>query len=204
MQKKYISIFCILLSIFALMCTAEAVDVYVSNTGNDAAAGTAEAPVKNLARAYAILGTNGGTIYVQDAVTVTATKNDCFIEPVHSGNVTILGCTNDAALIFNNSGASHYHLRGTTKFSDLTITDNTPDGVIITADNHRLIMGKGLQMSSARTDVTYSGGHRYCGARISLVASYLNEQGNLTSGTAGGGSLEVNSGEWSAHGAAAR
>lgn len=74
MQKKYISIFCILLSIFALMCTAEAVDVYVSNTGNDAAAGTAEAPVKNLARAYAILGTNGGTIYVQDAVTVTATK----------------------------------------------------------------------------------------------------------------------------------
>ena len=30
MQKKYISIFCILLSIFALMCTAEAVDVYVS------------------------------------------------------------------------------------------------------------------------------------------------------------------------------
>lgn len=196
MQKKYISIFCILLSIFALMCTAEAVDVYVSNTGNDAAAGTAEAPVKNLARAYAILGTNGGTIYVQDAVTVTATKNNCFIEPVHSGNVTILGCTNDAALIFNNSGASHYHLRGTTKFSDLTITDNTPDGVIITADNHRLIMGKGLQMSSARTDVTYSGGHRYCGARISLVASYLNEQGNLTSGTAGGGSLEVNSGEY--------
>lgn len=48
MQKKYISIFCILLSIFALMCTAEAVDVYVSNTGNDAAAGTAEAPVKIL------------------------------------------------------------------------------------------------------------------------------------------------------------
>ena len=75
MQKKYILIFGIILSIFTLMCTAAAADVYVSSAGSDTAAGTAEAPVESLARAYAVLGTGGGTIYVQDAVTVTSSEN---------------------------------------------------------------------------------------------------------------------------------
>lgn len=54
MQRKFKFALCIFLAIFALMCTASALDIYVSNAGDDTAAGTADAAVATLTQAYFI------------------------------------------------------------------------------------------------------------------------------------------------------
>ena len=195
MQKKYILIFGIILSIFALMCTAAAVDVYVSSAGSDTAAGTAEAPVESLARAYAVLGTGGGTIYVQDAVTVTSSENACFAEPVHTGKITIAGNGDAAALVFIGDGEAHYHLRGNTEFRQIQITDNSAKGVVFTADNHTLTMGEGIEITGSENSVSFHGGHAYSGARVRL-AVFCPCGTVQTQCSAAGGELFVHSGEY--------
>lgn len=52
MQRKFKFALCIFLAIVALLCTASAVDIYVSADGDDTAAGTADAPVATLTQAY--------------------------------------------------------------------------------------------------------------------------------------------------------
>lgn len=85
-MKKIVFIITAVICCMALCTVAFATEnvVYVSDggTGNGA---TAETPVGTLGDAYAVLGESGGTIVVVGKVSVS----DHFVEPSHSGMVTV-------------------------------------------------------------------------------------------------------------------
>lgn len=100
-----------------LMCSASAEDeinldtVYLSALGDDTAAGDSAALVTTLTQACALLSADGGTIYLTDEVSVTATLGDCFIEPVHTDKITITsaaGCDGGVDL----TEVEHFHFAG--------------------------------------------------------------------------------------------
>ena len=156
MQRKFKFALCIFLAIVALLCTASAADIYVSAAGDDTAAGTADAPVATLTQAYTLLGTNGGTVLLADAVPVTATSGDCYIEPTHSAKITVTSAP-DASGALDLTGIAHFHFSGETEWSSIGILANE---VVLTADNHIVTMGQGLTASSPSSDTEYRGGHR--------------------------------------------
>lgn len=156
MQRKLTLALCIFLAILALMCTASALDVYISSTGDDTAAGTADAPVATLTQAYTLLGTDGGTVLLADAVPVTATSGDCYIEPTHSAKITVTSAP-DANGALDLTGIEHFHFSGETEWNNIGISANE---VVLTADNNIVTMGQGLAVSSPSQDSEYRGGHR--------------------------------------------
>lgn len=156
MQRKLTFALCIFLAIFTLMCTASAVDIYVSADGDDTAAGTADAPVATLTQAYTLLGTDGGTVLLADAVPVTATSGDCYIEPTHSAKITVTSAS-DANGALDLTGIAHFHFSGETEWNSIGILANE---VVLTADNNIVTMGQGLTVSSPASDTEYRGGHR--------------------------------------------
>ena len=156
MQRKLTLALCIFLAILALMCTASALDVYISSTGDDTAAGTADAPVATLTQAYTLLGTDGGTVLLADAVPVTATSGDCYIEPTHSAKITVTSAS-DANGALDLTGIAHFHFSGETEWNSIGISANE---VVLTADNNIVTMGQGLTVSSPSSDTEYRGGHR--------------------------------------------
>lgn len=191
MQRKLKFALCIFLAILALMCTASALDVYVSNAGDDTAAGTADAPVATLTQAYALLGTGGGKILLADAVPVTATSGDCFIEPAHSAKITVTSAP-DAGGALDLTGIAHFHFSGETEWNNIDIIANE---VVLSADNHTVTMGEGLTVSSPSAATEFRGGHRFCGAKLHLTAYCPCETADISI-TAGGGRLNVYSGEY--------
>ena len=156
MQRKLTLALCIFLAILALMCTASALDVYISSTGDDTAAGTADAPVATLTQAYTLLGTDGGTVLLADAVPVTATSGDCYIEPTHSAKITVTSAP-DASGALDLTGIEHFHFSGETEWNSIGILANE---VVLSADNNIVTMGQGLAVSSPASDTEYRGGHR--------------------------------------------
>ncbi len=156
MQRKLTFALCIFLAIFTLMCTASAADIYVSADGDDTAAGTADAPVATLTQAYTLLGTDGGTVLLADAVPVTATSGDCYIEPTHNAKITVTSAP-DANGALDLTGIEHFHFSGETEWNNIGISANE---VVLTADNNIVTMGQGLAVSSPSQDSEYRGGHR--------------------------------------------
>lgn len=156
MQRKLTFALCIFLAIFTLMCTASAVDIYVSADGDDTAAGTADAPVATLTQAYTLLGTDGGTVLLADAVPITATSGDCYIEPTHSAKITVTSAP-DANGALDLTSIKHFHFSGETEWNNIGIVANE---VVLTADNNIVTMGQGLTVSSPLPDTEYRGGHR--------------------------------------------
>lgn len=94
--------------------------VYVSDNGDDSADGTAEAPVKTLAKAVEKLGASDGAIFVTDTLTLTGA------ESARTAEVTFMSATSNA--VVNISG--DYTIGGTTTFKNITIK-NGGDGAII-------------------------------------------------------------------------
>ena len=156
MQRKFKFALCIFLAIVALLCTASAVDIYVAADGDDTAAGTADAPVATLTQAYTLLGTDGGTVLLADAVPITATSGDCYIEPTHSAKITVTSAP-DANGALDLTGIKHFHFSGETEWNNIGIVANE---VVLTADNNIVTMGQGLTVSSPLPDTEYRGGHR--------------------------------------------
>ena len=156
MQRKLTLALCIFLAILALMCTASALDVYISSTGDDTAVGTADAPVATLTQAFTLLGTDGGTVLLANTVPVTATSGDCYIEPTHSAKITVTSAP-DANGVLDLTGIEHFHFSGETEWNSIGILANE---VVLTADNNIVTMGQGLAVSSPSQGSEYRGGHR--------------------------------------------
>lgn len=116
--------------------------VYVSDKGDDTAAGTAEAPVKTLAKALEKLGKNGGVIYVTDTLALTGA------ESARTASVTFMSATNNAVVVVSDD----YSIGGATTFQNITI-QNGGNGAII-AGGKKLTIKKDVK-TSAGTDGKY-------------------------------------------------
>lgn len=197
MNKKLAAILIFTVCIVSMIAGVQAAEgvVYVSEIGDDTAYGTAEAPVKSIERAYELLGSAGGRVYVQGEVTVRAATGRCIAEPVHTGKITVAGSGADATLSFSGDGEVHYHLGGDTEFRQLRIRDNSEKGVVFTADHHVLTMGEGIEIVGEANGVSFHGGHAYSGARVRL-ASYCPCGAVETARSSAGGAVHVYSGEY--------
>ena len=197
MYKKILALVCLTLSIVLFCMAVSATEaettyidaIYVSENAAEGGTGAIDAPVATLAEAYSLLG-NNGTIYLMDMVSVSSTSGDCFIAPAHTGKITITSADGyDGKLDF--TGIEHFHFGGDTELNNIGIVANE---VVITADNHTVTMGEGLEMSSPSADI-YRGGHIYCGAKIHFAAYAPYEVANIAC-EAAGGRLNVYSGEY--------
>ncbi len=126
--------------------------VYVSDGGSGD--GTTEAtPVGTLADAYAKLGTEGGKIVIVG----TLSLNETFIEPVHSGEVTLTGGTLAVKDI-------RFILNGATTFENITLKGNKY--LSIFAQYNHITFGEGITVSgfgafsSVTNGITIVGGVR--------------------------------------------
>lgn len=191
MQRKLTFALCIFLTIFALFCTASATEIYVSVNGDDTADGTENAPVATLTQAYALLGADGGTVLLTDAVPITATSGDCYIEPTHYAKIKVTSAP-DANGALDLTDIKHFHFSGETEWSKIVIVASE---IVLTADNNIVTMGHGLTVSSPASDTEYRGGHRFCGAKLHLATYAPCDTANRNI-TVAGGRLNVNSGEY--------
>ncbi len=100
--------------------------VFVSASGNDDNAGTADAPVATYAKAVELLGAEGGVMTVQGAFTL-----DSYAESERTALVVITGDT----LVVNGD----FELGGTTMFMDVDIKNGT-NGAIVAGGNALSVM----------------------------------------------------------------
>ncbi len=127
-MKRFISLLlvCLLAIPFGIFATvsvsADTTDtaapqtIYLSDTGADTNDGlSADAPVKTISRAYALLGDDGGTISIVGTFTQTAN----FSAPEHTGTVTITGNSADSKMYM--SAGRRYFLGGPTVFDDIVL-----------------------------------------------------------------------------------
>ena len=147
-MKKFL-LLCVALC--ALLCinafAAESV-VYVADGGTGDGS-TATKPVGTLDAAYAALGDNGGTVVVVGKVTV----NDHFVEPSHSGVVTVTQVygTNDYRTGTNygiNIAQKRYILNGDTTFTNITFRGDTSmsyNHVLFVAQFNHIVMDVGVE-----------------------------------------------------------
>ena len=183
-MKKYLLIFCMLL---VLTVTASAATVYVSDggTGNGA---SASAPLGSLTDAYTTLGDDGGEIVLCGTVTVPLHKGDttrtAFVEPAHTGKITVRGETASTVLLF--ASPYEYHMSGETEFKNMTISSGDyVKGISICARGHHLTMGEGLTMHSTGvvSGTTQVGSKVYLSGGCipnATVDGYLNCANHLT------------------------
>ena len=108
--------------------------VYVSDggTGDGSAVST---PVGTLADAYAALGDEGGKIVITDTVSIVTS----FVEPSHSGKVTLTGGTLAATDV-------HYMLNGPTTFENITLQGNNKY-LLIVAQFNPVVFGEGITVT---------------------------------------------------------
>ena len=136
--------------LFALPAYAAGKTVYVSDGGTGD--GTSQgAPLGSLKDAFSALGQNGGEIVIVGKATLPknpiGTSQNAFVEPEHTGKVTLRGADKDAVLLF--SGTYQYHLSGETEIRDLTLSSGAyTSGIDIAARGYHLTMGEGLTMHS--------------------------------------------------------
>lgn len=183
-MKKYFLTFCM---IFLLAIGASAATVYVKDGGSGNGA-SASAPLGSLTDAYAALGTNGGEIVLVDTVTVPLNKEGttrtAFVEPAHSGKITVRGADDKATLLFANP--YEYHMSGETEFCNLTISSGAyVSGISICARGYHLTMGEGITMHSTGVvaNTTQVGTKVYLHGGFVANATldgYLNSSNHLT------------------------
>ena len=162
----------IMLVLFTLMLIpvfAAEKTVYVSDTGTGDGS-SASTPLGTLADAYAALGDNGGKIIITDKVTLTAK----FVEPAHSGKVTITGGT----LAVNSI---RFVLNGATTFENLTIHGNAAYLSII-AQFNPIVFGEGLTVTGFGDFTSVAKGIAIVGGVIDGEGKY-NDSSLLNSDT---------------------
>ena len=124
--------------------------VYVSDGGKGDGM-SQSAPLGSLKDAFAALGKNGGEIVIVGTATLPknpiGTSQNAFVEPEHTGKITLRGADKHAILLFN--GTYQYHLSGETEIRNLTLSSGAyTSGIDIAARGYHLTMGEGLTMHS--------------------------------------------------------
>ena len=202
MRKNIMKCFllvCIMLISFAIVVGAEEATVYVASTGSDSAAGTSDAPVATLSKAISMLP-KGGTVKLVDDILLTATAEKYFLEPAHSGKITLTSAdVNDKGGIVFSANCNAYYFSGEAEWNNILVRANITSGVHISCENNKVIMGRGLEMShTTGATAGTSGGHVFDGTKVYIFASYYASNGHTAAGTGnvGGGELRIYSGEY--------
>ncbi len=154
-MKKFISLLlvCLMVVPFGMLATtgvSAAGEIYLSDAGDDANAGTDSAPVKTMGKAYELVGTAGGTIVIKG----TYTQDAIFTAPAHTGKVTIKGA--DANAKYSNGSAQRFYLGGDTEFCNLTIDASTAVWMLVCGYND-LTIGEGVVNTGAKTTYIIAG-----------------------------------------------
>ena len=126
MKKHFLPALLLLCAVLTLGAAA-AGTVYVTDGGTGSGA-SAASPLGDLAAAYTALGEDGGTLVVVDRYTLNA----AFVEPDHSGEVTVTQETDgksyrteaDSGVYFNSM---RYILNGPTTFANITFRGKGAD-----------------------------------------------------------------------------
>lgn len=126
--------------------------VYVADAGDDAAAGTAEAPVKTLAKAYELLGTAGGRVVLAGNLTVSGEYRALCAEGRTVGAVTITA-KNDATLTVTDQGI-WFPGDTTIEGIHLHFTYGAYYGLLV-ANCHRFVIGDGVEVTVAENAYGY-------------------------------------------------
>ena len=163
MMKKHFLPALLLLCAVLTLSAAAAGTVYVTDGGNGDGK-TAASPLGDLAAAYTALGEDGGTLVVVGRYTLNA----AFVEPDHSGEVTVTQETDgksyrteaDSGVYFNSM---RYILNGPTTFANITFRGKGADikknnGALLVAQFHPVKMGAGVECLDfgAYTDIASS------------------------------------------------
>ena len=162
MKKHFLPALLLLCAVLTLGAAA-AGTVYVTDGGTGSGA-SAASPLGDLAAAYTALGEDGGTLVVVDRYTLNA----AFVEPDHSGEVTVTQETDgksyrteaDSGVYFNSM---RYILNGPTTFANITFRGKGADikknnGALLVAQFHPVKMGAGVECIDfgAYTDIASS------------------------------------------------
>ncbi len=172
-MKKVFIFFLAFMLMLTLTVAASAATVYVSNGGSGNGQ-SASAPLGSLTDAYAAVG-NDGEIVLVGTVSVPVNKigttRNAFVEPAHSGKITIRGNDKDACLLFDT--VFEYYISGETEFKDLTISSgDRTSGLYMAARGNHLTMGEGLTMHSNGT--VANGSYKEVGTKLYLYAGCMN------------------------------
>ncbi|MBQ2734159.1 MAG: DUF5110 domain-containing protein [Clostridia bacterium] len=155
-MKKLFGIFLAILAMsISLLCLTafdenENIECVYVKTGGSGDGSSADSPLGSLAEAYKALS-EGGEIVVIGSYRVPlnreGTTRAAFVEPYHSGKITVRGYDGKATLLF--SGIYEYHLSGETEIKDIIISSGAyTGGINLCARGHHLTMGEGLTMHS--------------------------------------------------------
>ena len=141
MNKRILFSLLTLCFVLCFAATAAALDtVYINDAGTGDGA-SAEAPLGDIAKAIELLE-KGGTIKVVDTYTLL----EPFIEPAHTGVITITG----GKLVFNHNAYSRYYMSGPVTFKSITLVRgelNAPKGAMILARFNPLVIDTGVSFS---------------------------------------------------------
>ena len=178
MMKKAARFILTFVFVAAMTClvAGAAGEVYVSENGNDGNGGTNIADsVATLSRAYALLGDDGGTIYVLGAVTVGANSTNgqanVFLEPAHSGKIRITAAdaNTPAALTFGDT--LHWYMSGEVELDNLQVIINSNNNYIWAARHHHLTVGRNMVMTAEGSGVIILLGGCNAGGEIEHTAA---------------------------------
>ncbi|MBR5012051.1 MAG: hypothetical protein IKY12_05775, partial [Clostridia bacterium] len=196
---KCLLLVCIMLVSFAIVVGASEATVYVASNGSDSAVGTVDAPVATLYQAMSMLH-EGGTIKLVDDIMLTATAEKYFLEPAHSGKITVTSAdVNSKGGIIFSANCNAYYFGGDAEWNNIRVRANVTSGINISCENNKVTMGEGLEMShTTGATAGVSGGHTFDGTKIYIFAGYVQGNGHTAAGTGdvGGGELRIYSGEY--------
>lgn len=148
----FLLILCWTIPVFAADEEDAARTVYVSDAGDDGAAGTYEAPVKTMAKAYALLGTDGGRVILAGDLTVSGEYRALCEEGRTVGAVTITA-EGDATLTVTDQGI---WFPGDTTIEQIHLhfTYGSFYGLLV-ANCHRFEIGDGVEVTIADSAYGY-------------------------------------------------
>ncbi len=152
--------------------------VYVSDAGSDSNSGrTPDAPFKLLSKAYATIGSNGGTIRIVGTLTNERyVISNGFWEPAHDGKIIIEGYGSSPKWHFVNANGvvtSRFYASGDTEIRNLNIHHD--NGGLIGACHNTLTMGEGLTMTGSGTLYLFGGCGELASAKIPQSAHTTND-----------------------------
>ncbi len=196
--KKLFSIIlsvCMLVNCFTTTAVFAADDetpaVYVSSKGKDTAAGTVNAPVKNLYRAYELLKATGGTIYITSQLTISTdttlsgtsyTDGSKQIEIEEGNQVTLKRVTSYTGILIQISS-------GKLILSDITIDGQSTGTGVTFSNSSKLEINNGTNIINVKKGITNSGTLVMNGGILSSNAASAVGVNNTGTFTMNGGTI---------------